>query len=154
MKSSIMYAACLVLLLGWATPASGDEPYEIHLKSRTWTPSENVSEFFRTFPQIPTLEERKLHVLVQFRSIPTEMQREAMKLAGLTLHDYIPNFAYLATLEGKFAAASAAVFGVRNVSLLEVPDKVNASLLAGETGTLPEDSSRRYFRGKGLSEFR
>ncbi|MBU0980205.1 MAG: right-handed parallel beta-helix repeat-containing protein [Nanoarchaeota archaeon] len=63
--------------------------YEILLKSRTFTPEEIVSPQARG----------QGHVIMQFYDIPTQEEREALKAMGITLQDYIPNYAYVAHIE-------------------------------------------------------
>lgn len=138
----------MIILIGflitYIMPALGSDSYEIRLKSRTWLPPANAGDFFSKRPQVQKLQIGKLHVLVQFNDIPSESQREAMKQAGLTLHDYIPNFVYSATIEDGFTLEKAAQFGIRHLSLFDLRDKVEENLLAGRLGSLPEDTSKVY----------
>ncbi|MDI6766396.1 MAG: S8 family serine peptidase [Bacteroidota bacterium] len=143
-KFFTMTIILLGFLITYIMPASGSDSYEVRLKSRTWLPPVNSANLFSIRPQVQKLQAGKLHVLVQFSSIPTESQHEAMKQAGLILHDYIPNFAYSATIEDGFTLEKAAEFGIRHISLFDFRDKVEENLLAGRLGSLPEDTSKVY----------
>ncbi|MBD3367376.1 MAG: S8 family serine peptidase [Candidatus Eisenbacteria bacterium] len=104
--------AVLVLVLAGTTAALAAD-YDIHLQSRRFTPAEEVMRL-----------DEPGHVVIQFRDIPTQSEREELARNGVRLLDYIPNYAWTASVDpGALGALDRA--SVRAVFTLAPDDKVS-----------------------------
>jgi len=104
--------ACLALLLILGASGPAAAKYEIELANRSFTPA----------PELISRAEDS-HVVIQFLEIPTSARREELRAAGITLLDYVPNYAWVASVKG--GALSALDAGeVRAVFGLTPDDKI------------------------------
>ncbi|HSI90780.1 MAG TPA: S8 family serine peptidase, partial [Adhaeribacter sp.] len=109
------------------------QDYSILLNSGKFLPQENTktlnqdSDTFRN-----SLFGGKYYVGLQFREIPSQAQRDQLTAAGITLHDYLPNLAYLASVPEQVNPAKLSEFGVRSVFRLSPAQKTIPALLSGE----------------------
>jgi fibronectin type 3 domain-containing protein len=114
----IICGALVVLLIAAVT--AGAAGYDVRLQSRRFTPAEEVMRF-----------EEPRHVVVQLYDIPTDAVREELARSGIRLLEYIPNYAWTASVEpGALAALEPGI--VRAVFPLSPDDKVSQSVL-GQT---------------------
>jgi len=74
------------------------------------------------------LTEGRYYVLLQFYDIPTATQKSAIKAAKIRLLDYIPNYAYTASIPANITPQELENLGVRTVTSQEVEDKIVAEL--------------------------
>ncbi|MFH1689796.1 MAG: S8 family serine peptidase [Candidatus Eisenbacteria bacterium] len=87
--SSTTLLSVVVALLVLATPLLAAERYELVLSSRSYVPAE-----------VKLARAEDSHLVVQFYDIPTEAEREELARMGVTLLDYIPNYAWTAHVRG------------------------------------------------------
>jgi len=73
-------------------PAS--DPYRISLKSRSFTPPEEV----RLESVLSDVQSTRVHILVQFRSLPSSAVKRSLEDAGIKLLNYIPNSSWFASI--------------------------------------------------------
>lgn len=124
-----LFLAVLCLLLA-ATGALAQSPAggaSIKLQSRTFSPPAGVDPELagRLSGQVSALPQ---HVLVQLDHLPTEAEREALAQAGVTLLDYIPDQAWLATVNGPLDLADARYQLIRWAGPLLPADKTSPAL--------------------------
>jgi hypothetical protein len=118
----------LVLLLapmssGHAQEAPPD-PYRISLKSRSFTPPEEV----RLDSVFAGAQGTRVHVLMQFKSIPDASAGSALDSAGIELLNYIPKNSWFASVPANLSPASPALSSVRWIGKILPEDKISPSL--------------------------
>lgn len=101
------------LLLGAPGRAGAEAKYEIELARRTVVPSPGLSE-----------SDGDSHLVVQFYEIPSLAQREELRARGITLLDYVPNYAWTASVRGGALDALDAR-SIRAVFALAPEDKIS-----------------------------
>jgi len=115
MSKSIRTTSVLLVLIVVAVAAvtaNAADPYELRLASRSYVPE-----------KVRLAREYDSHLIIQFYDIPTESERAALAEAGVTLLDYIPNYAWTASVRGG-AIQALAPDAVRAVFELQPADKV------------------------------
>ena len=102
-KNGFVYWVLLSsLLLALLAPgASAQKPdienlYRIALKSRQFVPAQGTEPAL--VRELSTAPAARQHVLLQFRTIPTAEQRAALAEAGILLLDYVPAYAWFASV--------------------------------------------------------
>ncbi len=83
----LLLAAVAVALI--ATPALAAEQYELVLADRSYVPAE-----------MRIARDEDSYLIVQFFEIPTRAEREELADLGITLLDYLPNYAWTAHVKG------------------------------------------------------
>ena len=108
--------ACLALLLplGAAVPAAAK--YEIELANRSFTPAPDLASELLSRAE-------DSHLVIQFQEVPTPERREELRAQGITLLDYVPNYAWTAAVKGGALRALGAG-EVRAVFALTPDDKI------------------------------
>jgi hypothetical protein len=111
--------------------APTDQPYQVGLKSRTFTPesgtSDEVQQFF--YPG------ESYHALMQFYELPNEIQRQLLEEAGIVLLEYIPNDTWIVSITSREPISDILVqLKVRWISQLLPIDKVSPELAANVFG--------------------
>ncbi|MCD4690832.1 S8 family serine peptidase, partial [bacterium] len=103
----------LVVLVAFAATALSASPYDIELMSRTFEPTSVLRS-----------NEEDVHVVIQFNDVPTLAEREELASRGITLLDYVPNYAWTASVK---AGALETLDGsrVRAVFTLAPDDKIS-----------------------------
>ena len=81
----------------------------------------------------------RLYRVLQFDHILTEAQQQRLRRAGVTLFDYLPNYAYTVSLPAGLAPARLAGLGLRSIAPVPGPWKL-AGVLA--QGTVPDHARR------------
>lgn len=97
---NVCYTLLLTSLLIGNVRGQKRQDYQILLKSGSFTPERNVSSATgrsNAALRIST-PEQKSFVVIQFDDIPTEEERRELRREGIELLEYIPNFAYTATI--------------------------------------------------------
>jgi hypothetical protein len=132
--------AAIVLMVAapaWCAVTGTDE---VILKSRHFTPPRGLSESLRTQMQtslsrgtlhVAGQEQTStgwVHVIVQLDHVPTTEQRDELLRKGLRLLSYIPNRAWLASVEADKLADVAGLPGVQAVAEILPQDKLAPSI--------------------------
>ena len=71
---------------------------------------------------------QRIYVLLQFNSVPTVEQRQAIEASGIHLLDYIPHFAFYASLPADFDPSILASLNVSSLSEIKTNYKLNQEL--------------------------
>ncbi|ACT95524.1 S8 family serine peptidase [Dyadobacter fermentans] len=134
MKWKNLYYTLLLTssLIGNAT-AQQRKDYEILLRSGSFVPQQNVaSAGSRTSAAFRLANDgQKSFVIIQFDDIPTEDERRELKREGIELLEYLPNYAYTATIgAGSNPGALARTRG-RAIIELNAEQKMEPSLANG-----------------------
>ena len=75
--------------------------FELQLRNGKITPVADLSIRYLDSLNAKAFKKGKAFLLIQFVSIPTENERKALAANGIELLDYVPNYAYTATLSQK-----------------------------------------------------
>lgn len=138
-------------LLGIACTVAGQNNYphpgyDLHFKNFTIRPVEYSGDFHEL---IPTEENEtfdgKFFVVLQFFSIPDDLQRQQMRDHGVELLDYLPHFGYIAMIPVTIRHEIFREWGVRAFLSLNEGIKLSPDLYSG---TIPEHA----FREGGTAE--
>src|SRR5690606_38541335 len=90
--------------------------YRILLNSGNFIPDANVKSISKnnqTFRQ--SLHDGKYYLVLQFRALPTQKEKDAMQAAGITLGEYIPNLAYTAVVNQQVTMRQLRSFSLRSI---------------------------------------
>ena len=124
MRRSVLSITALVIataaLLVSASAGLAADRYELVLAGRSYVPE-----------KVRVARALDSHLVVQFYEIPTRAEREALARAGITLLDYIPNYAWTAHVRGG-AVQSLDPGVVRAVFALRADDKIAQSAVGQE----------------------
>ena len=76
-------------------------------------------------------ENQKSFVIIQFDKIPTEQEKNELKAEGIELLDYVPNYAYTATITGSLNSSALSARNARAIVTLTAEQKMQVSLASG-----------------------
>ena len=107
------------------------ENNSIQLKSREFTPYPEIATGLNKLAEIPS---KPKHMLVQFHSIPTREEQEALKAAGVELLDYVPHKAWFVSFSKDSAAQALMASSVRWIGGIEPADKISPALRESGVG--------------------
>ena len=122
----------ILLFVSLITSAQTINNYQLLLKNGTFTPEKNVFSGGKSEINLRTAKGSKLFVVIQFEEIPTPAEREQLKNQGIELLDYIPNYAYTATITGKPVINTLARTKARSIIELTAEQKMHPSLSSGK----------------------
>ncbi len=99
------------------------------MKSAKFTPTEKIPLAAQS--KISTIGQSKgrAHSIIQLSSIPTEAERKELAKQGITLLEYIPDNAWLASIKGSGLSTASQRAGITFVSTLSAADKIDSYLL-------------------------
>lgn len=123
----------LAVLFPGLLSAQQTPDYTLLLNSGKFIPLANSqtitrdSEIFRK-----SLFGDKHYLTIQFQSLPNQETKGKLAAAGITLIDYLPNFAYTATVKAGFNPEKFKAFAVRSVIQLAVSQKTVPAFLKGD----------------------
>lgn len=143
-------------------PVQGD-PYEILLKSRSFTPEPQAPESLARFAGIQA--NGKSHMLLQLTIMPNERQVAMLAQMGIHLLEYVPDKAWLVSVDANLAEILKQVEDLRWVDFLQPADKIAPQLAAalpqaGESSILvsaytfadvPQEESEMLLTGSGAA---
>ena len=91
--------SALLLFLPFCLTAQVSQDYNILLHSGKFIPQENISTVSKVSPVFQqSLFNGRHYVVIQFKTLPTQLQKDNLKAMGVELIDYIPNNAYTASV--------------------------------------------------------
>ncbi len=94
--------------------------YNIHFKSVYVLPANNANEYLSSFSISKEKTFGNLFFrIIQFEKIPNKEVKNALGQAGVTLLDYIPNYAYFASFSVDFDANGLVNTGIRSIIDIE-----------------------------------
>ncbi|OJV21130.1 MAG: peptidase S8/S53 subtilisin kexin sedolisin [Dyadobacter sp. 50-39] len=134
MKLKNLYYTLLLTFIWISNVEAQKRPdYQILLQSGSFFPERNVSSAtgrgnvaFRL-----STAGQKTFVIIQFDDIPTEQERRELKSEGIELHEYIPNYAYTATIAAGSNAGALARTRGRAIVELGPEQKMQPGLASG-----------------------
>src|SRR5687767_3356526 len=106
--------------------------YTIRLNSGNFIPGENVSlvnnrsDVFRN-----SLFGNMHYVTIQFKELPTQTEKDRLAAERIRLIDYIPNYAYTASVRNNFTMAGLRSADVRSIFQFSTEQKANPAILKG-----------------------
>lgn len=106
--------------------------YTLQLSSGKYLPEENrntVSKQSTLFQQ--SLFNGKHYVTIQFMAIPDETTKAKLNDAGIALYDYIPNYAYTASISESVDLNVLKTLPIRSILQFTTEQKMPASLFKG-----------------------
>jgi len=108
---------------------NSNDKYAIHFKTGTTVPEANVSEYLDTYSEADeNIYQNQFFKITQFSDIPGEAERTALKNAGVTLLDYLPQHAYFASFDIDFNADELNGTGIRSIVDVTTDYKLAPSL--------------------------
>lgn len=122
-----------------------DTRYSLQLKSGTFIPEKNITaDKLDQFNRAAARSSGQTFSIIQFEQIPSESERMQLSKQGIELLDYIPNYAYTATISGSLTTDALTQVKARAVINLSASQKMQPELAAGsfpswavkETGTV------------------
>lgn len=130
---NLYYTLLLASLLIGNVKGQKRQDYQILLQSGSFTPERNVSSAngranaaFRL-----STSGQKSFVLIQFDDIPTEEERRELRSEGIELLEYIPNYAYTATIAAGSNPGALARTKGRAIIELNAEQKMQPGLASG-----------------------
>ncbi len=150
-RAEALFAACLVMALAWGSSAWGGE---IRLMSGTIDTSSAPAA-----TQSATKADVASTLLIQFEGPIQPEWVNACRSAGVALHHYVPDFAYIATIPTKRMDAIKASPGVAWVGELPASMKIRPELgkltlakaMVAVTILDTDESAQKYIRAKGYT---
>lgn len=124
-RRATLALAFLALLAGSA--GAQEEPFTIHLKSRSFAPAPGVEASLK---QMTAARPAGWIGLLQFTEIPDKAERARLEQAGVELLEYIPNNTWIARLPADVNRVQSFT-GVRWVGRLLPGDKIHPRLAEG-----------------------
>lgn len=122
----------LLLLLTFQSSAQPDSRYQLMLKSGTIFPAKNIdNETVSLIYSKATSASGKIFVIIQFDELPTLATKVQLRSKGIELLDYIPNFAYTATISGAVYANTLLQANARALLLPTPEQKMQPELSKG-----------------------
>ncbi len=111
---------------------SVEDPYQIHLKSRKFKPKADLRAVLgQRFSSQRRSADSRIHVLIQFKQIPDKNERAELRRLGIKLLSYIPNNAWLASVDQNKMSQAVFISNIRWVGTLKPEDKISPSILKG-----------------------
>ena len=107
--------------------------YSILLNSGKFIPAENVNSLSKnSFLFEKSLFGDRHYVTLQFNALPDQATKDRLNAAGIYLVDYIPNYAYTASVPATADLSSLKSFNIRSVFRFTSEQKTVPALLRGE----------------------
>ncbi|MBK8611660.1 MAG: S8 family serine peptidase [Chitinophagaceae bacterium] len=128
-----LFKIALLLFFPVCLSAQATQDYNILLHSGKFIPEENISTVTKSatvFEQ--SLFKDKYYVVIQFKSLPTQQQKDDLKAVGIELIDYIPNHAYTAAVSAGINMADFKSPLFRAVFQFKPADKTVPMIINGE----------------------
>jgi hypothetical protein len=130
------FTLCRILIflgLPVALQAQVGRDYNILLHSGKFIPEENIINITKAAPVFQqSLFNGKHYVVIQFKALPTQRQKDELKAGGIELIDYIPNNAYTASIAENVQEAVLRSSLFRAVFQFKPADKTVPAILAGD----------------------
>ena len=129
------YSSCTLIVYLFASlsgAAQNSNDYRLLLKNGSFTPVKNVSRGNAAGTNLRIVPfNSKSFVVIQFEKIPDEEEKKRLKNAGIELLDYIPNYAYTATVTGSLNADVLTANHARAIINLSAEQKMQPGLANG-----------------------
>lgn len=126
------------------------EEFEIELKSRHFTPPEKLS----LESVVSSTEGRRIHVLMQFYSIPDDSTKKALKNAGIQLLKYLPQKTWFASIPVTLSPDNPALFSTRWIGSILPEDKIAPRIAEEVIGSEKINLVVKYFKDVNAKEIK
>lgn len=130
MKFNPIPLITLCLLVNFSSLAQDESRYMLQLQGGSFIPSKNI-----TPEKINSIQPRSAgglsFLVLQFEQIPTQAERKQLSQAGIELLDYIPNYAYTATVTSSVDISVLQRVNARAIVDLAPVQKMQAGLATG-----------------------
>lgn len=127
-----LFKLAMILLFPASLSAQVGQDYNILLHSGKFIPEENISSITKASDLMrQSLFNGKHYVVIQFKLLPTELQKENLKASGIELIDYIPNNAYTAAVSAGINISDLKSDLFRAVFQFKPADKTVPAILNG-----------------------
>lgn len=124
--------AVIILLFPTCLFAQVNQDYNMLLHSGKFIPEENISNISKSADVFTkSLFNEKHYVVIQFKALPTQLQKDNLKALGIELIDYIPNNAYTAVVSTNINIADFKSPLFRAVFQFKSADKTVPLILTG-----------------------
>ena len=128
--------SALLLFFPFCLTAQVGQDYNMLLHSGKFIPQENISAISKVSPVFQqSLFNGRHYVVIQFKTLPTQIQKDNLKSIGVELIDYIPNNAYTASVSADINISTFKSSLFRAVFQFKPQDKAAADLLSGNVPT-------------------
>ncbi|HNV50588.1 MAG TPA: S8 family serine peptidase [Bacteroidales bacterium] len=132
-KITLLIFTAFIFTFSWsALMAQKQLDYELHFKNMSFTPDSQIGNL--TLQSIPAdqLFEGKYFTIIQFYSIPSELDRSNLSDAGVLLLDYIPHYSYFTCFEPGFNPNVLTNANVRAIVSITEAVKLSPQLFVDE----------------------
>ncbi|MBL7700838.1 MAG: S8 family serine peptidase [Ferruginibacter sp.] len=120
------------IFLPFCLTAQQGQDYTVLLHSGKFMPDENINTVTKASPVFEqSLFNGRHYVVIQFKTLPTQLQKDDLKAAGIELIDYIPNNAYTASVAADINISAFRSSLFRSVFRFRTADKAAADFLSG-----------------------
>ena len=106
--------------------------YAIKLQSRSFVPPANGKQSFKRSSFSKALFHQRFYIVIQFYDLPNEEDRRKLASKDIRLYDYLPQFAYTASLPEDFDFRFLASLPIRSLFCLNANDKMSLALKRGQ----------------------
>lgn len=124
--------SALLLFFPFCLSAQVNQDYNVLLHSGKFIPQENISSISKISPVFQqSLFKGRHYVVIQFKTLPTQLQKDNLKAMDIELIDYIPNNAYTASVSADINISDFKSPLFRAVFQFKPADKALADVLSG-----------------------
>jgi hypothetical protein len=121
-----------LLLLPFCLTAQVSKDYNVLLQSGKFIPQENINTITKISPVFQqSLFNGRHYVVIQFKTLPSQLQKENLTAAGIDLIEYIPNYAYTASVSADVNISDFKSPLFRSVFTFSPAQKALPELIAG-----------------------
>ncbi len=115
MKKLYTLLSAILITAGVAQAQQADQP--VRFLSGNFITGSNITARSFALSQIQTsLYNGRYYLLVQFNRLPDEARRTQLRQLGVELLEYVPGYAYLATIRKDFPFVQAGQFEIRSIN--------------------------------------
>ena len=104
------------------------DSYELKLKSGKYLLNNNISTFKTTDLGTQSLYNGSYYCYIQFSSIPSTEEKKALKSAGVTLLNYLPDYYFVAKLSPGVDVSTLPSYSIEGIHKIEGAYKINEAL--------------------------
>lgn len=120
-----------LLFFSVGTLLAQNKNYNLRLKSQTFLPTENLSEFLLE-PNLQNEFQGKYFKIIQFYDIPSQSQKQQIERTGIEILDFLPNYAFIAVIPNYYNLNQLKQFNIRSVIEFEAHLKIDDYLQKDE----------------------
>ncbi len=129
---TLLFKLVILIFFPALLAAQVNTDYNILLNSGKFIPGSNIKSIAKNAPVFQqSLYNGRHYVVIQFKVLPTQLQKDDLKAAGIELIDYIPNNAYTASVSAAVNISDIRSDLFRAVFQFKPADKAEPSFLNG-----------------------